>query len=179
MHDCALPADRPRLVWSGELNPGQIIFGAALQQSPIVSAVLCECNETDVSDCHAAFIICEMDTVDSISDMSVDQWDTAVLTRPFGTAICRVEDRTIGPNKPALGSADEEHALVVIDHPVPFTLVAVRLLTPRFATVFCEENPIICADSPATAFGNKPNTAEWKLADVFIPLPRLAAVLCV
>ena len=93
MHDCTLPADRPRLVWTGELNPGQIIFSAALQQSPVISAILCEGDKTDIGDRHAAFIIYKMDTIHGVSDMAVDQWDTAILTRPFGTAICRVEDR--------------------------------------------------------------------------------------
>ena len=177
VHDCALPTDRPRLVGRGELNPGQIIFGAALQQSPVVSAVLCERDEADVSDRHAAFVVYEMDAVDGVSDVPVDEWDAAVLTRPFGPAVCRVEDRAVGPDKPALGFADEEDPLVVVDHPVAFARVAVSLLPPRFATVLCEENPIVGADSPTAAFGHEPDAAERKLADVFIPFPRFPAVL--
>ena len=111
--------------------------------------------------------------------MAVDQRDATVLTGPFGTPICRVEDRAIGPDKPTFVLTDEEDPLVVIDHPVTFTFVAVRLLPPRFASVLCKENAVICADSPTTAFGNKPDTAEWKLTDVFIPFPRFPTVLCV
>ena len=85
----------------------------------------------------------------------------------------------VGPDKPALVFADEEDPLVIVDHPVAFALVAITLLPPRFATILCEENPIVCADSPATVLSNKPDTAEWKFADVFVAFPRLAAVLCV
>ena len=177
VHDCALPTDRPCLVWRGELNPGQIILGAAFQQSPVVSTVLCECDEPDVSDRHAAFVVYEVDAVDGVSDVSVDQWDAAVLTCPFGTTVCRVEDRAIGPNEPALILADEEDPLVIIDHPVPFTRVAVTLLPPCFTTVFCEENPIVCTDSPASAFALEPDTTERELADVFVSFPRFTTVL--
>ena len=90
-----------------------------------------------------------MDTVNRISDVPVNQGDTAVLTFPVDTTGHRMKDRTVTPNDPTFVIAAEKDLFIIIDHPVAFTFKTIALFSPRFTAVFGMKNSIVRADNPA------------------------------
>ena len=89
-----------------------------------------------------------MDAVDSIADMSIDEWDAAVLAFPSCAAGSRVENRAVAAGNPAFIVANEEDFFVIVNHPVAFAFKAVALFAPFFASGFGMKNPVIFADNP-------------------------------
>ena len=143
-----VPSNRPCLCGGRELDACQIIFGAAIHQLPVVATVFGTRDKTDIRHGDPVVIICEMDAVNRISDVSVNQGDTAVLTFPVDTTRHRMKDRTITANDPTLIVADEKDLFIIIDHPIAFTFKTVALFSPRFTAVFGMKNSIVRTDNP-------------------------------
>ena len=90
-----------------------------------------------------------MDAIDGISDVPINQWDTAVLTLPIHTPSRRMEDGAVTANDPTFTVADEKYLFIIIDHPIAFAFKAVALFPPRFAPCLGMKNSIVCTNNPA------------------------------
>ena len=118
-----------------------------------------------------------MDTVDGISDMPINQRNTAVLTLPIDTGVRCVENRTVTADNPTFIIANEEDLFIVIDHPVALTCKAIALFPPRFTAGFGVKNSIMGPDDPSHRIINEPDPVEHKFADVLVPFPLFSTVL--
>ena len=118
-----------------------------------------------------------MDTIDGISDMPINQRNTAVLTLPIDTGVRCVKDRAITADNPPFIIADEEDLFIVIDHSVALTCEAIALFPPRFTAGFGVKNSIMGTDNPPHRIINEPDSVEHKLADVLVPFPLFSTIL--